>query len=121
MIRIIKVAEDRIDIELNGKLDKDEMKTALDELEDKARDIREGKMLYTVTEFHLPTLSAVIHEFSRLPAMFALIKNFSRGAVLTDKLWLQKAAEMEGMLLPWMKIKAFDLNEREAAEAWLDS
>ena len=121
MIRIIKVAEDRIDIELNGKLDKEQMKAALDELEAKAGDMHEGKMLYTITEFHLPTLSAVIHEFSRLPSMLSLIRNFRRAAVVTDKGWLQKASEIEGALLPWLKIKAFDLNEREAAEIWLNS
>jgi hypothetical protein len=38
-------------------------------------------------------------EFSRLPAMFGLIKKFDRAAVLTDKTWLKKVSEFEGLSL----------------------
>ena len=70
--------------------------------------------------FHLPTLSAIAIEFSRLPAMFGLIKKFSKAAVLTDTAWLQKASEVEGALIPGLEIKAFSREQKAEAEAWLD-
>ena len=50
----------RVDIEFSGKLDSDEMKAALDELVDKTQGVENGRMLYRVGEFKLPTISAMV-------------------------------------------------------------
>ncbi|NIA20233.1 MAG: hypothetical protein GWP07_07380, partial [Xanthomonadaceae bacterium] len=44
---------------------------------------------------------------------------FDRAAVLTDKIWIQKASELEGLLYPNLEIKAFNRDQKEEAEAWL--
>ncbi len=119
MLRIEPKNPNRIDLELSGKLDADEMKIALDELISKAEGIEHGKMLYRIVEFHLPTLGAIGVELSRLPKLFKLIGRFDRVAVLTEKQWLKKASEFEGALIPGLEIKAFELNEESEAEAWL--
>jgi hypothetical protein len=104
---------------MSGKLNSEEMKVALDELVSKSEHIENGKMLYEVIDYHLPSLGAIAIEFSRLSAMLGLMKKFDRAAVLTDKKWLKKASELEGMLIPGLAIKAFDRDQKEAAEAWL--
>ncbi len=119
MFKVTSNGADRLDIELSGKLDADEMKIALDELVDKSKNIENGRMLYEIIDFHLPSLGAIGVELSRLPELFGLVKRFDRVAVLTDKTWLKKASELEGMLSPGLEIKAFDRNQKAAAEAWL--
>jgi len=119
MFKVIKKGTNRLDIELSGKLNAEEMKQALDELAEKSEGIEHGRMLYDVVEFHLPSLDAIAIEFSRLPSMFGLIKKFDRAAVLSDKTWLKKASELEGILIPGLEIKAFDRNQKAEAEAWL--
>ncbi|RLB67739.1 MAG: STAS/SEC14 domain-containing protein [Deltaproteobacteria bacterium] len=119
MFKITQKGKNRLDIELSGKLNTEEMKTALDELESKSENIENGKMLYEIIDFHLPSLGAIGVELSRLPSMFALVKKFDRAAVLTDKTWLQKASELEGLLYPNLEIKAFNRDQKEEAEAWL--
>ena len=119
MFKVTQNGVNRIDIELSGKLDSEDMKIALDELEDKSKNIENGKMLYDVIDFHLPSMSAIAIEFSRLPAMFGLIKKFSKAAVLTDKNWIKKISELEGLLIPGLEIKAFSREQKEEAEAWL--
>ncbi len=119
MFKITQNGKNRLDIELSGKLNTEEMKTALDELESKSENIENGKMLYEIIDFHLPSLGAIGVELSRLPSMFALVKKFDRAAVLTDKTWLQKASELEGLLYPNLEIKAFNRDQKEEAEAWL--
>jgi len=57
------------------------MKVALDELVSKSENIENGKMLYVIIDFQLPTLGAIGIEFSRLPSMFGLMKKFDRAAV----------------------------------------
>ena len=119
MFKVIKTGTNRLDIELSGKLNAEEMTQALDELAEKSEGIEHGRMLYDVVEFHLPSLDAIAIEFSRLPSMFGLIKKFDRAAVLSDKTWLKKASELEGILIPGLEIKAFSRDQRAEAEAWL--
>ncbi len=119
MFKVTPNGKNRIDIELSGKLDSAEMRNALDDLVDKSDDIDNGKMLYDVIDFHMPSLSAIAIEFSRLPEMFGLIRKFSKAAVLSDKSWIKKVSELEGVLIPGLEIKAFSRDQREEAEAWL--
>ena len=119
MLKVTQKGKNRLDIEMSGKLDAEDMKTALDELVSKSENIKNGKMLYEVIDFHLPSLSAITIEFSRLPAMLGLMKKFDRAAVLTDKMWLKKVSEIEGAFFPGLEIKAFDRDQKAEAEAWL--
>ena len=119
MFKVIQNGVNRLDIEMSGKLNAEEMKTALDELINKSVDIKNGKMFYDIVDFHLPSLEAIAVEFSRLPSMLKFIRKFSRAAVLTDKTWLKKVSELEGVLIPGLEIKAFERDQRAVAEAWL--
>lgn len=119
MFRIVQNGRKRLDIVLSGKLDAEGMAAALDDLADKSRHIENGRMLYDIIDFHLPSLAAIKVEFARLPAMIGLMKKFDRAAVLTDKAWLQKVSELEGLFTPGLEIKAFDRDQRAEAEAWL--
>lgn len=119
MFEVTKNGTNRLDITMSGKLNAGEMKNALDELVSKSENIEKGKMLFTVVDFHLPSLSAIAIEFSRLPSMFKWIKKFDRAAVLADKSWIQKISELEGYLIPGLEIKAFDKDQKVEAESWL--
>lgn len=111
----------RLDIEFGGKLNSDDMKAALDELVDKSRNIANGKMLYRIGDFDLPTLGAIGVEISRLPELFKLIGRFEKVAVIADQDWVRAASKIEGALIPGLEIKAFETGEETDAEAWLTS
>lgn len=119
MLTITKPAPNRVDIDLSGKLTSEEMAKGLDDLIAKSQDVNEGVMLYTITTFAFPDLGAIAVEMARLPKLFGLLARFDRCAVLCDAGWIRTAAEVEGALFPGIDIKAFELNEREQAEAWL--
>ena len=121
MFRVIPNGSNRLDIEINGKIDSDDMKAALDELIVKSKDIEHGCMLYRIENFKLPSLGALGVEFSRLPELFKLVRVFDRVAVLAEQGWIQNASEIEGALIPGLEIKAFDLDKEAEAEAWLVS
>lgn len=74
MFKVILNGKNRLDIELSGKFNTEEMKIALDELVIKSKDIENGKMLYEIIDFNLPSLGAIAIEFSRLPVMLGLMK-----------------------------------------------
>ena len=60
-----------------GKLNSEDIKIALDELISKSQNIKNGRMMYEIIDFHLPSLDTIGVEFSRLPAMFRLMKNLT--------------------------------------------
>ena len=121
MFKVTQNGLNRIDIELSGKLNSEEMKIALDELVSKSTNIENGKMLYDVIDFHMPSFGAIGIELSRLPEMFRLMKKYDRAAVLSDKTWIKKVSELEGVLFPGLEIKAFNRDQKAEAEAWLSS
>ncbi len=121
MFKVTANGPNRVDIELKGKLDADEMKKALDELVGTTKNIEHGQMLYRIDNFDFPTLGAIGIELSRLPELFKLIGKFDRAAVLADEGWLRTASEIEGALIPGLEIKAFHRKDEAEAEAWLAS
>lgn len=119
MLKITKTGDTRLDVEMSGRLHADSMRHALDEFVSKSQNIKNGVMLYDVIDFHLPTFHAIAVEFARLPSMFGLMSKFKRAAVLTDKTWLRKISELEGVIIPGLEIKAFTQDQKAEAEAWL--
>ncbi len=119
MFEITATGPNRLDIRYSGKLDKDAMKTALDDLIQQSEGIEHGTMLFTVGDYALPSLDAIVLEMTYIPHLFKFIKQFDRAAVLANQGWLQKVSELEGLLLPGLKIRAFNLDQEAEAEAWL--
>jgi len=121
MFKEIKNGINRLDIEMSGKLGSEEMRIALDELASKSNAIENGRMLFEVIDFHLPSLGSIGIEFSRLPSMFGFLNKFERAAILTDKTWLKKVSEFENALYSGLEITAFNRDQQVEAEAWLSS
>jgi len=119
MLKVTKRQGNRIDIDLQGTLDSDGMRTALDTLIEASKDVENGVMLYRVTQLSMPTLGAIMVELRRLPQLFSLIGRFRKCAVVSDKSWIRTAGELEGLLIPGLVIKSFDTEHLDAAEEWL--
>lgn len=119
MFELKRTGSNRLDMVLDGSIDSDAMRAALDAMERESAGIEHGCVLYDVVDFQMPSLSAILIELSRLPSMLKLIGRFDRVAVLTDKKWIGKAGELEGKLIPHLEIKAFTRDQRDQAEDWL--
>ena len=121
MLTVKKTAPNRIDIELDGGLDDEMMRTALEVLISESEDVQGGKMLYVVKEFAVPQLGAIFVELQFLPKLFGLLGKFDRCAFVSDDSWLRTAAEIEGAIFPGIEIKSFQPTAMAEAEAWLAS
>ena len=120
MLNVSKPSANRLDIELSGALDTEAMRLALDDLIHQSEGITNGRILYKIVDFEMPTLGAMAVEFQKMPELFSLIGKFDKCAVLSDTAWIRTAAEIEGAVIPSLKIKSFPLSARKAAEDWLD-
>jgi len=121
MLKITEKSPNRIDITISGKIDDAMMTSGLDDLIAKSEGVNSGVMLYTLTDFELPTLKAMGVEFSRLPKLFGLLSKYKRIAVVSDAGWVRTWAEIEGAVIPGIDIKSFDLAGKADAEKWLGS
>lgn len=104
---------------ISGKVEAGEMQAGLEAYLACLKDDRKTDFLYTITDFHLPTLEAWGIETRYIPMLFSSLSKVGKVAVLADASWLKIAAEIEGKLIPGLEIEAFDLGEDEAAVAWL--
>lgn len=120
MLNVSKTATDRVDIELSGALDAEEMRAALDELIEASEGIKKGKLFYKISDFEMPTLGAMAVELGKMPRLFSLAASFDRCAVLCNTGWIRTAAEIEGAIIPGLTIKSFEFADAKAAEKWLD-
>ena len=119
MLSVSKPSPNRIEISFGGKIDADEMATAIDTFISLAEDVENGVLHYTITDFSWPAMSAVAVKFGQVPKLFGILGRFDKAAVLTDTAWIRTAAEIEGAIIPGLAIKGFALAERDEAEAWL--
>lgn len=119
MLTISTPSPNRLDLELSGLIDAQEMDRALTQLIEQSKGVENGKMLYTIKGFELPTLGALAVELQHIPRLFGLLGKFRKCAVLSDTSWIRTFAEIEGALIPNLNIKSFTLSARDAAEAWL--
>lgn len=120
MLTITKPSPNRLDIELSGVLNADAMREGLDKLIEASADITDGKMLYRIPDFEMPTMGALAVEFQQMPKLFGLIGKFDKCAVLSDSSWIRTAAEIEGAVIPSLDIRSFPLAAEKAAEDWLE-
>lgn len=70
---------------LTGKLYFDEMRQVLDDFVEKSKGIKEGAMLCDVLNYQLPSLGAIVIEFSQMPRLLRVTGQFRKMAVLTDE------------------------------------
>ncbi|WP_372748787.1 STAS/SEC14 domain-containing protein [Litorivivens sp.] len=120
MLTITPTDQNRVDIEMQGSITKEEMQNFLQELHQVAANMEHGHMVFNVSDFHWPSLGAIGFELTHIGAFFKAYKHFERIAVLCDKTWVRKVSDWEGHLLSWVEIKGFTLDERELAIHWLE-
>ncbi|WP_330114065.1 STAS/SEC14 domain-containing protein [Pseudomonas sp. JS3066] len=119
MFQVMRNGENRVDVELAGKLDSDDMRAAINQLSQQSEGIAHGRMLYRIGKFDMPTLGAMAVEVSHIPQLFKVVRRFDRMAVVADTGWVRKVSEVEGALIPGLTIKAFGSQQAAEAEAWL--
>ena len=120
MFEINNNGQNRLDLQVSGKIDSEEMKIGLTNFIKKSDGIVNGKVFYKIDDLAMPSLATIGVKMKQRPELLSILKRFDRMAVVSDKRWLNTVADWEGALIPGLDIKGF-LPEQEAeAQAWLD-
>ena len=120
-MNLTKVSNNRVHVEFGGKIDRDQVTKVLDEMFAAIADRELGLLMYRIGKLEMPTLGAIAVELKNLPKIFRLVQKIDRIAVVCDQGWIQTATEIEGKLIPGLKMKSFGLNKENAAIEWLEA
>lgn len=121
MLQLTNREGGRIDIAMDGKVDAAAMERVLDELILHMETADDARLLFDITDFHMPSLDAIGVKFSKVRSLFGMLKKIDRIAILTDEKWMHQASKLENMMLPGIRVKAFLRDQRTAAESWLSA
>ena len=119
MLSVTQVSENRLDIDIEGKVDAEQMTRVLDDYISSIEKHEHMQLLYRIRDLKFPTLGALGVKISHLPSLFKLLRHIDRIAVTSDQDWIQKWVEIEGKLIPGIDMKAFDIDEEDDALEWL--
>ncbi len=121
MLTITKRDANRVDLDLAGSIDAEEMDRGLTELLEATEEMTHGRMFYHISGFEMPGLTPIWVKMGRLPKLFGLLAKLDRIAVVCDTPWIRTAAEIEGKVIPGLEIRAFEPHEKDEAEVWLSA
>lgn len=121
MFNVFRVAADRVDLEIGGRLDREAMTALLDAFVERSADVGSGVLLVRIRDVDLPTLGAMAVELSRLPTLLRTVRRFARIAIVADAAWIRRVGELEGALIPGVDIRGFAPTDASDAQAWLGS
>ena len=117
MMELIELQEDHIvGLRIDGKVDNETFDRVLAEIEDRLT--RHEKIRIYV---ELVSLGGIGLEALFKDMKFGLgnWRRFEREAVVSDRSWVHKIASVTDRLMPSVEVKAFPLEEKSGALAWV--
>ena len=106
MFQVKRIGDERLEMDVAGKMDKEGMRTGLSALFTQAQGIQHGQLLIRIGELEIPTAGAVGMELSHLPQLFRLTRQFDRCAIICAREWIRKMGEIEGAIIPGLEVKS---------------
>jgi len=119
MIEIYPTPDHVAAFRISGRLTGKDYETVTSEV--RARLGRHEKLgvLVDLSEFEDITPEAAWKDIRFSFSLIGELKRFPREAVISDKQWVRVFATIAGPLVPYVTIRVFGSEEREAALAWV--
>lgn len=119
MLEVYKVEDNMVGIKIDGAIDAQTMEDGLNKLVELTQNMKNGRMLYHISNFQMPTFAALGVEMRLMPKLFGLISKIDHVALLTNESWIAAASKIESALIPGLEIRTFALAEDEEALSYL--
>ncbi|AKA34291.1 STAS/SEC14 domain-containing protein [Flagellimonas lutaonensis] len=111
-----ELPEDILGVAVSGKVtgaDYDRLNPLMEQHKEKYGKI---KLLVDIEEFKWPTAKAMWED---LKMGFRYLGTIKAMAVISDKDWIENVSESVGAIIPKLKVKGFETDERSEAIDWL--
>lgn len=118
MISTLDIHADKVAaFRLQHYIDEPGLKKVVQEMEEKAS--QNGKVLLYFEFVSFGGWDSVQSFFDTLKLKFNSWDKIARYAIVTDKEWVQKQSRLANFLTPHFDVKAFNMEQKEEAIAWL--
>lgn len=118
MFRIDHAPDGLIEITLDSHSDPAETEAALQHLIGDLEAADLSNLLVHMGDAGLPQISTLAVQLRHLPHLMRLLSRIDRIAVLSDQGWVRTGAEIEGLVLPGVDIRAWPHADEAAARIW---
>jgi hypothetical protein len=120
MIEFIPSSDFVLAIRVSGRVDGDDLDSALDRLEAKL-DSNDLLHIYVETrEIDGIDIAGLGRYTARALPLFGKLRRFGRVAVVADQSWVRIGSRIEAGLLPFIDYRVFEPHESEQALAWVE-
>ncbi|MHC4410540.1 MAG: SpoIIAA family protein [Planctomycetota bacterium] len=119
MLEIIDIgAENVLACRIDGKIELDDIERVKTRVEEILADHEKVRVYAEVESFDGISFSALWED---LKMGFGNLKKFSHKAVVSDKRWMANMAKVADKIFPFIELKQFPTEERDAAIEWIKS
>ena len=119
MIDSIQLKDNLVTLEVSGTVDRDDWQQVTDLVNEALQQHDRVSVLADLT--HMDTLTGgAIYEDTKLGIKsLGSLDKFDKIAVLTDKQWLERGAQLAEKLVPGVDVRVFDTGETQQAQQWI--
>lgn len=118
MFRIAHSPDGLIEVHIDSTSDAAETEAALQHLIADIEAAEGSNLLVHMGPVGIPDISAFAVQLRHLPHLLRLLSRIDRIAVLSDQGWVRAGAEIDGLLLPGVDIRAWPNGDEAAARIW---
>jgi hypothetical protein len=118
MIEILSAPDHVLAIRVSGTLAEAELDEVIAEVEARLERHDRIGILADLTGFEDVSLRAGLKDLKYGFSKLGELRRFPREAVITDKKWIASLVELSNPFVPFMEIRAFAPDQRDAALAW---
>ncbi|MEN0001411.1 MAG: STAS/SEC14 domain-containing protein [Pseudomonadota bacterium] len=120
MIEVETIADGQIALRVKGKLEKEDIASAIEALQDARAAYGNVNILVDLTGFAGMTLEALFADIGYGINHLSELKHFKRIAVITDADWIEALIWVENRLLRQTDMRAFEAEDAELARRFVD-
>lgn len=118
MIEILPAPDHVAAYRMSGEVTGEDYDRVAADLEARLQRHEKLSLYVDMVDFTDMTAEALLKDFRYSFSKFGDLKRFPREAVVTDRHWVKALVRLADPLLPYVEIKTFAPDEREAALAW---
>ncbi len=118
MLKFIKSPRDTLAVKLSGMITGEDLDAIMDRTD---AIMAENEKINLYVETHAITglqVSAMPHHMNRAFPLFGKLGRFGRVAVVADQAWMRIATRIESALLPNIRYRVYEPEERSEALEW---
>ncbi|MGO1536468.1 MAG: STAS/SEC14 domain-containing protein [Yaniella sp.] len=119
MIDALQLKDNLVTVNVSGTVDRDDWQKVTDLVNEALQQHDRVSVLADLTQLDAFTGGAVYEDTKLGITNLGSLDRFDKIAVLTDKQWLERGAQLAEKLVPGVDVRVFDTADTQQAQQWV--